>query len=94
VPPEGDTIHGYYVPGGTVIATNLSSLFKNKARFGEDTEVFRPERFLEVDEATCTEMKRNIDLSFGNGRWLCAGKTIAWLEINKIYFEVCLIASS
>jgi cytochrome P450 len=66
-------------------------MLRSKTLFGEDTELFRPERFLEVDEATRIEMQRNIELSFGYGRWLCAGRHIAWLELYKIYFEVCLI---
>ncbi|KAI3319254.1 cytochrome P450 [Xylariaceae sp. AK1471] len=88
VPPEGDTIHGYFIPGGTSIGKNMPSMLRSKTLFGEDADVFRPERFLEADEATRTEMQRNVDLSFGYGRWMCAGKYIAWLELNKTYFEL------
>ncbi|KAI1180234.1 cytochrome P450 [Nemania sp. FL0916] len=88
VPPEGDTIHGHFIPGGTSVGPNLPSLMRSKALFGEDADIFRPERFLEVDEETRTEMQRNIELVFGYGRWMCAGKVIAWLELNKTLFEI------
>ncbi|KAI8946481.1 cytochrome P450 [Xylaria longipes] len=88
VPPEGDTIHGHFVPGGTTVGPNLPSLMRSKALFGEDADIFRPERFLEADAATRTEMQRNVELVFGYGRWMCAGKTIAWIELNKALFEL------
>lgn len=90
VPPGGDTIHGYFVPGGTTVASNLTALMRSKTLFGEDAEMFRPERFLEADEATRAEMQRNVELTFGYGRWMCAGKAIAFLELNKTVFEVRL----
>ncbi|GAP87973.1 putative pisatin demethylase [Rosellinia necatrix] len=88
VPSEGDTIHGHFVPAGTSVGPNLPSLMQSKIYFGGDADVFRPERFLEVPEATRTEMQRNIELVFGYGRWMCAGKTIAWLELSKAIFEL------
>ncbi|KAI0505181.1 cytochrome P450 [Xylaria bambusicola] len=88
VPPGGDSINGYFVPGGTTVGPNLPSLMRSKVLFGEDADLFRPERFLEADEVTRTEMQRNVDLVFGYGRWMCAGKIVAWLELNKTIFEV------
>ncbi|TGJ87668.1 hypothetical protein E0Z10_g1098 [Xylaria hypoxylon] len=88
VPPGGDVIQGHFVPGGTTVGPNLPSLMHSKVLFGEDAEIFRPERFLEADPATRTEMQRNVELVFGYGRWMCAGKAIAWLELNKVLFEV------
>ncbi|KAI1812681.1 cytochrome P450 [Poronia punctata] len=88
VPPGGDTIHGHFVPGGTAISTNISALLRSKALFGLDADVFRPERFLEADEAARAEMQRNVELNFGYGRWMCAGKPIAHIELNKTYFEL------
>jgi len=29
-----------------------------------------------------------VELIFGYGRYMCAGKVIAFLELNKIFFEV------
>ncbi|KAI0437761.1 cytochrome P450 [Xylaria telfairii] len=88
VPPEGDTILGQFIPGGVSIGPNLPSLMRSRALFGEDAAIYRPERFLEADAATRTEMQRNVDLVFGYGRWMCSGKSIAWMELNKALFEL------
>ncbi|KAI3397414.1 hypothetical protein diail_10745 [Diaporthe ilicicola] len=88
VPAGGDTICGKFVPAGTAIGMNTSAMLANTKLFGEDANVFRPERFLEVDEAKKAEMQRNVELVFGTGRWMCAGKPVAHMELNKIFFEV------
>lgn len=88
VPPQGDTICGYFVPGGTAIGHNSVALTHNESVFGPDVDVFRPERFLECDEEKRLYMERALDITFGGGRWMCAGKTTAKMELNKIFFEV------
>ncbi|ROW01244.1 hypothetical protein VMCG_05973 [Cytospora schulzeri] len=88
VPPQGDTIHGHFIPGGTNISTNFSALLRSKELFGPDADTFRPERFLGLEEAKLAEMRRNVELTFGYGRWMCAGKAIAFMELNKVYFEL------
>jgi cytochrome P450 len=88
VPDGGQTIHGMFIPGGTAIGMNMSSLLWSKELFGEDAHLFRPERFLEASDAQREEMKRNVELVFGYGRWMCAGKPIAMMELNKVIFEV------
>ncbi|KAI1091083.1 cytochrome P450 [Rostrohypoxylon terebratum] len=88
VPPEGDTIDGKFIPGGMIIGSNFLSLLRSKALFGEDADLFRPERYLELDPKARSEMERNVELSFGYGRWMCAGKPIAFMELNKIFFEL------
>jgi cytochrome P450 len=94
VPPEGDTIDGKFVPGGTNIAQNTWCLMRNKAIFGQDPEVFRPERWLGIDASRKTQMERTTELMFGYGRWMCAGKHIAFMELNKIFFEVSFMPNS
>ncbi|RYP26778.1 hypothetical protein DL767_007910 [Monosporascus sp. MG133] len=88
VPPEGDVIHGKFIPGGTAIGMNTGALVRSTVLFGADADVFRPERFLEVDEAARAEMERNVELVFGYGRWMCAGKPVAFMELNKVFFEL------
>ena len=70
VPPEGDTIAGKCIPGGTYIGVNQGALIRSPALFGEDADDFRPERFLEADEEARLEMQRNVELLFGYGRWM------------------------
>lgn len=67
---------------------NFVTMLMNTEVFGADAEVFRPERFLECDEKQRAYMLKTIDLSFGHGRWLCLGKNLAVMELNKIYVEV------
>ncbi|KAF7188764.1 Cytochrome P450 monooxygenase [Pseudocercospora fuligena] len=42
----------------------------------------------ETDPAKLLAMLRNNDLVFGNGRFQCLGKPVAWLELNKIFVEL------
>ncbi|KAF5990063.1 cytochrome P450 monooxygenase [Fusarium bulbicola] len=88
VPDGGETMHGKYFPPGTSIGVNASALLRSEALFGPDAQVFRPERYLEVDEETSAQMKRDVEIVFGYGRWMCAGKPIAFMELNKVIFEL------
>lgn len=88
VPPEGDTINGVYLPGNTSIGVNMIAISRDKAIFGQDAEIFRPERFLECDEQKRLEMQQTAELAFGYGRWTCAGKMVAFAELNKTLFEL------
>lgn len=88
VPAEGDTIDGRFVPGGTRIAQNFWGVIRRLDVFGKDADLFRPERWLEADEATRDNMVRTTELTFGHGRWGCSGKNVAFMELNKVYFEV------
>ncbi|KAH9900101.1 cytochrome P450 [Xylariomycetidae sp. FL2044] len=87
VPPEGDTIDGKFIPGGTRIGHSVLSLQRSKVTFGDDAEVFRPERWLDIDESKRRLMRDQVELVFGYGRWGCSGKSIAFMELNKVYFE-------
>jgi hypothetical protein len=88
VPQGGDVIKGKFIPAGTAIGMNTSALLRSTSLFGDDAEIFRPERFTEASEATRAEMERNVEMVFGHGRYMCAGKPVAMMELNKVYFEV------
>lgn len=88
VPPEGDTFNGIFIPGGTAIGHNAMAMMRNEKIFGDDADLFRPERFLESSDEKKLDMERTIDLGFGTGRWMCAGKNVVQAELNKTYFEV------
>lgn len=89
VPPDGDVIDGYFVPGGTQIGQNYYGLGRSKALWGEDADIFRPERWLNLPEAKEREMLGMLDLEFGHGKYQCLGKGIASMEFNKVFVEVC-----
>jgi cytochrome P450 len=88
VPPEGDTIHGVFVPGGTGIGYCAFGIQRNKSVFGEDAHFLRPERWLEASGAELQRMERTADLVFGSGKFQCLGKNVAMVELRKFFFEV------
>ncbi|KAI1266252.1 cytochrome P450 [Xylariaceae sp. FL1019] len=92
-PPGGDTViiegETVYLPGGISIFPSFTAIQRSKTVFGDDADVFRPERWLEEpDESKLEAMKRTNDLLFGYGRWQCLGKNIALLELSKAIFEL------
>jgi len=50
VPAGGRRIQGRFVPGGTVVGMNPWTIHRNKAVFGKDADMFRPERWMEEKE--------------------------------------------
>lgn len=98
VPPEGDTApigdgKTVFLPGGTMIAPSSVAMHYNPEVYGDDAEVFRPERWFESDKATLEKMKQTNDFAFGSGRYGCLGKPVAYMEMSKIIFEVRLQTS-
>ncbi|KAK4500978.1 hypothetical protein PRZ48_006784 [Zasmidium cellare] len=85
-PPEGETVNGTFYPPGTEICICDDAVCRRKDIFGDDSEVFRPERFLESDEGP--RRMRTVEVVFGTGRFQCLGKTIAWMELSKGVFEL------
>lgn len=61
---------------------------RNTRIFGHDADVFRPDRWLEAQGEQLQSMERNNDLIFGHGRFTCLGKTVAFMELNKVFVEV------
>lgn len=79
VPLEGAEIDGLRLPGGIRVALNGWVLHRDREVFGADSEVFRPERWLESD----AKMMERFMFQFGGGSHLCIGKNLALLEMNK-----------
>jgi len=88
VPPKGDTINGVFLPAGTKIGVNMWALLRRKDVFGDDADVFRPERWLEVKPEELQKMETVHDLVWGHGKYVCLGKRVALIELNKIFLEV------
>ncbi|KAJ3962449.1 hypothetical protein N0V92_000826 [Colletotrichum tropicale] len=85
VGPEGDVHEGTFLPPGTRVAHDTWSVTHDTQLFGEDAHIFRPQRWLEADAVTVKEWKKRTELVFGAGRWQCAGKAVAMIELNKIF---------
>jgi len=87
-PPEGDTINGRFVPGGVDIGQCAWGLQRSKTVYGNDSMLFRPERWLEAKGETLKQMERSLGLVWGYGKYSCLGKAVSWLEMPKVIFEV------
>jgi cytochrome P450 len=87
VPPGGDTINGMFVPGGTQIGYGAWGIFRNKKIWGDDADAFLPERWLEGENIR--EQELALELIFAAGRYQCLGKSVALMELNKVFVEVC-----
>ncbi|ESZ90950.1 cytochrome P450-like protein [Sclerotinia borealis F-4128] len=98
VPEPGVEIAGEWVKGGTVVGCSAWVIHHRKEIFGEDVEVFRPERWLvgvggeggidwkrerEVEDNKIKEMNGAM-LQFGMGARSCIGRNISLLEIYKL----------
>ncbi|KAI9733771.1 MAG: hypothetical protein M1818_007185 [Claussenomyces sp. TS43310] len=88
VPPEGDTLNGDFIPGGTKVGYCAWGVFRDKKVWGEDSNVFRPERWLEGSGDEIREKELTWELIFSYGRWQCLGKNVALLELNKVFVEL------
>jgi cytochrome P450 len=88
VPKGGDTIAGYFVPEGTQIGSSPLGIHRSRRIFGQDADLFRPERWIEAEGEQYAEMERTVDLVFHYGRFQCLGKGIALMEFNKVVVEV------
>ncbi|KAF2661227.1 cytochrome P450 monooxygenase-like protein [Lophiostoma macrostomum CBS 122681] len=98
VPQGGDVVkvdgEEHFLPGGTMIGYSAWGMHRHdKATYGEDAEVFRPERWF-VDESDPLEKERLArmykinDMIFGYGRWICIGRVVALIELHKTIFEL------
>ena len=88
VPRGGDVLGGYFLPEGTEVGVSHLSFLHSKQIFGDDAEVFRPERWLEAEPEQLGKMNSVVDLIFHSGKYQCLGKSVALMEYNKIFVEL------
>jgi cytochrome P450 len=63
-------------------------ILRSEEYFGADAHVFRPERWLEADEARYAEMAAALEALFGYGRYKCLGRNVAFMQLGKALPEV------
>jgi len=97
IPAGGDTVmvdgKPVFLPGGVEIGYSALAMHRDKKVYGEDADLFRPERWFEKDPEKLAVMTKVNDLTFGHGRWQCLGKNVAQMELNKALFEVSVESS-
>ncbi|KFW93666.1 Cytochrome P450 2D17, partial [Phalacrocorax carbo] len=82
---RGTELQGFFIPKGTTIITNLSSVLKDEA-FWEKPNKFYPEHFL---DANGQFVKPEAFLPFSAGRRACLGEQLARMELF-IFFTTLL----
>ncbi|KAH8433934.1 cytochrome P450 [Aspergillus melleus] len=82
---------GRHVPAGSIVGMNPYVIGRNRSVWGDDADVFRPERWLrddahETEEAFQERLRRMnaADLTFGGGSRVCIGKHLGLLEVYKV----------
>ena len=84
-----------FIPAETQIAWNTWGIMRNQEIFGQDCEIYRPERWLPKDDSDkeqqrITRMTETVSLCFGYGRFGCLGRGVATMELNKAVIEVSI----
>jgi cytochrome P450 len=88
VPSGGETINGLFVPEDTLLGYNFFGMTRDPKLWGEDANLYRPERWLTGSEEQLRRMAANTELVFSYGKWQCLGKNVAMMELNKVFVEV------
>ncbi|KAK4208431.1 cytochrome P450 [Rhypophila decipiens] len=83
VPKGGAVVCGRFFPEGTNLGVNAWVSHHNQQVYGEDADLFRPERWQEASGETAVAMEQSW-IPFGLGSRTCIGKNVSLLEINKI----------
>ena len=82
VPPSGATICDHFVPSGTLVGINTWTVRRDKTVFGEDADIYRPERWLEHGKGR-HRMEKAV-FNFGAGNHVCLGQNIARMNMFKL----------
>ena len=96
-PSEGADICGRHIPGGTIVGCSAWVIHRRPEVFGENPDVYRPERWTEAAHEQRKEMEGTM-FHFGAGSRTCIGKNISLLEIYKVVpsflrrFDVSMIS--
>ncbi|OHF00181.1 cytochrome P450 86A1 [Colletotrichum orchidophilum] len=88
VSDQDEVVCGVHIPAGTNVAWAPWTVMRSKEVFGQDADLFRPERWLNISAERWRAMDQQVMMDFAAGsRWECLGKNIAMIELNKVYVE-------
>jgi len=93
VPEGGDTVAGYALPAGTQVGMDGWGILRAKQHWGDDADVFRPERWIEAaspeaDPGQLEDMSSCLEALFGYGRFRCMGRSVAFMQMSKALPEL------
>jgi len=81
--PEGATLAGEFIPGGTLVRVNLWGLMRDEKNFTEP-ERFAPERWMDEEETGPKVLNRAAFFPFSMGPHVCAGQQLAKMELRLV----------
>ncbi|KAH7920155.1 cytochrome P450 [Leucogyrophana mollusca] len=84
VPEGGLTVNGMHFPQGTVLSVPTYTIHRDKEVWGEDADIFRPERWFEGDRAA---MQKAFN-PFSFGPRSCIGRNLASMELLVIISSI------
>lgn len=96
-PPQGIEVCGEKIPGGVTVGCNAWVIHRRPEIFGEDVDVYRPERWLHASPEQLKSMNATM-FQFGAGARTCIGKNLSLMEIYKLVpsflrrFEVSFVS--
>ena len=80
VPPGGRVMSGFYLPENTIVTASVKALHHDENVY-PDSNLFAPERWLEIDEQAWKLRDAQL-IPFGHGARICLGKALATMEIK------------
>lgn len=80
-------LNGYFIPRETIVLANIWAVHHDPKNWGEDVEVYRPERFLTEDGKDV--VKPEYFIPFSIGKRACPGESYARMEVF-LYFVAIL----
>jgi cytochrome P450 len=83
VPAEGAMIAGRFIPGGVTVGINAWVAHRNKVVYGEDADMWRPERWLEIEaEGRGAEVEKYFFGESSSFLWLRGCVWLIWIAFG------------
>ncbi|KAH6711399.1 benzoate 4-monooxygenase cytochrome P450 [Leptodontidium sp. MPI-SDFR-AT-0119] len=83
VPDGGCELEGRVLPAGTTVGLNPWVFARDKSLYGEDADIWRPERWLEYSPEKLKHLE-TYNITFGTGARSCPGKYLAQAIYTKM----------
>ncbi|KAK0628019.1 Isotrichodermin C-15 hydroxylase [Lasiodiplodia hormozganensis] len=86
-PPQGATILGQHIPGGSLLGMSHYATHRSPLNFAEPDK-FIPERFIDTEDPRWANDKREALQPFNYGPRNCIGRNLAYIEMRIVIAQV------